>query len=184
MRWLSMELPVVAPERSWGIHRHRLVTTFAQYAHLLRLQEIIDADSSKILKTEIGGDYLVAPDVTVGLSLTNGEILHASVSCKWTIRSDRVQNIRHEAIILTRHRRGRQPHIVAVTAEPLPTRIAAIARGTGEVDGVYHVALDALEGATAIHGSAEQQDTLSELVGQRRLFDLTSLRLVLAELTA
>ena len=43
-----------------------------------------------------------------------------------------------------RHRRGRQPHLVTVTAEPLPTRLASIARGTGEVDAVYHIAFDAL----------------------------------------
>lgn len=181
MRWLSTALPLAAPERSWRVHRHRLVTDFAQYAHLLRLQEIIDADSTKTLKTEIGSDYLVAPDVTVGLSLADGEILHASVSCKWTIRSDRVQNIRHEAVILTRHRRGRQPHIVGVTAEPLPTRIASIARGTGEVDGIYHVALPALANAVDALGSAEQREVLEELMGQNRLFDLTALARTLAE---
>lgn len=49
--------------------------------------------------------------------------------------------IRHEGVILARSRRGREPHIVTVTAEPLPSRLAAIACGTGEVDAVYHVAL-------------------------------------------
>ncbi len=183
MTWLSSELPGIAPGRVWGVHRDRLITAYAQYAHLFRLQEIIDTDTTKTLKAEIGSDYMVAPDVTVGLSLGDGELLHASVSCKWTIRSDRVQNIRHEAVILTRHRRGRQPHIVAVTAEPLPTRIAAIARGTGEVDGVYHVALEGLKAGTALHGTSEQKDVLDELVGQHRLFDLTALPFVLAELS-
>lgn len=182
--WLTIELPVIAPNRPWGVHRHRQVTAFAQYAHLLRLQSIIDTDETKTLKAEIGSDYMVAPDVTVGLTVGDEEILHASVSCKWTIRSDRVQNIRHEAVILTRHRRGRQPHIVAVTAEPLPTRIAAIARGTGEVDGVYHAALFALQAGTALHGTSEQKDVLDELVSQHRLFDLTALPRVLAELQA
>lgn len=50
-------------------------------------------------------------------------ILHASVSCKWTIRSDRSQNTRTEALNLIRNRKGNLPHIAAVTAEPLPTRI-------------------------------------------------------------
>lgn len=36
------------------------------------------------------------------------------------------------------------PHIVAVTAEPLPSRIAAIALGTGDIDCVYHFALTEL----------------------------------------
>lgn len=58
-------------------------------------------------------------------------ILHASVSCKWTIRSDRSQNTRTEALNLIRNRKGNLPHIVAVTAEPLPSRIAALALGRG-----------------------------------------------------
>ena len=179
--WLRGELPLLAPGRSWRVERHRPVSQFSQYAHLARLQALIDNDASKTLKSEIGSDYLIEPDVTVGLALSVGESLHASVSCKWSIRSDRVQNIRHEAIILTRHRRGRQPHIVAVTAEPLPTRLASIARGTGEVDGVYHVALDQLIVATDAHGTREQKDVLEELIGQSRLFDLARLPLVLAD---
>ena len=58
--------------------------------------------------------------------------LHASISCKWTIRSDRSQNTRTEALNLIRNRKGPLPHIVAVTAEPLPTRIASLALGTGK----------------------------------------------------
>lgn len=180
-RWLTSELAVRAPGRVWKVDRRRLVTEFMQYAHLARLQHLIDADQSRTLRVEIGGDYLIRPDVTVGLELPVGETLHASASCKWTIRSDRVQNIRHEAIILTRHRRGRQPHIVAVTAEPLPSRIAAIARGTGEVDGVYHVALEYLQAATDLYGTLEQQQILRELTEQNRLFDLTILPIVLTD---
>lgn len=179
--WLSTELPRLAPGRTWSVRRHRLVSEFVQYAHLARLQHLIDSDQTRTLRSEIGSDYLVDPDVTVGLSVPIGEVLHASVSCKWTIRSDRVQNIRHEAVILTRHRRARQPHIAAVTAEPLATRIAAIARGTGEVDGVYHVALPALVAATRSEGSPEQNEVLDELVGQNRLFDLGQLPVVLAD---
>nr|VFJ54121.1 MAG: NgoMIV restriction enzyme [Candidatus Kentron sp. DK] len=55
--------------------------------------------------------------------------LHASISCKWTIRSDRSQNTRTEALNLIRNRKGPLPHIVAVTAEPLPMRIASLALG-------------------------------------------------------
>ncbi len=129
----------------------------------------------------MGTDYLIKPDVTVALE-NFGELpfLHAAVSCKWTIRSDRVQNIRHESVLLTRLRRGRQPHIVSVTAEPLPTRLAAIARGTGEVDAVYHATLDPLVRATDLAGTPEQQDALAEMIEQRRLFDLSALPEVLA----
>lgn len=72
------------------------------------------------------------------------DILHANVSCKWTFRSDRAQNIRTEAVALMRHRKGPMPHMVVATAEPLPSRLRSIAIGTGEVDCVYHIALPEL----------------------------------------
>jgi hypothetical protein len=124
---------------------------------------------------EIGRDYVIRPDVTVGIRRGEALFLHAAISCKWTIRSDRVQNVRHEAVILTRHRRGRQPHIVVVTAEPLPSRLAAIARGTGEIDAVYHIAFEELLGATTSKGSAGEKEVLAELVEQKRLVDFTRL---------
>ena len=100
-----------------------------------------------------GMDYLIKPDVTVSLARVRTASglppLHAAISCKWTIRSDRVQNIRHECLQMIRHRRGRQPHLVTVTAEPLPSRLASIARGTGEVDAVYHIAYDAMAASVA-----------------------------------
>ena len=136
-------------------------------------------------RVEIGRDYTISPDVWVGIAapVESERVLrlHAAVPCKWTIRSDRVQNIRHEAVIMMRHRRGRLPHIVAVTAEPLPTRIAAIARGTGEIDAVYHVHLPALREAVSAAGRGEQNETFAELVEQHRLFDLGDLPRVLAD---
>lgn len=177
--WLAAELAALAPHRQWEVDHKRVVSDFAQYEHLARLQAIIRADETNTLKAEIGEDYIIRPDVTVGLDIDGRQLLHASVSCKWTGRSDRLQNVRHEAVILTRHRRGRQPHIVVVTAEPLPTRIAAVARGTGEIDGVYHVALHQLRVAVEVHGSAEQRAVLDELTGQQRLFDLCALPQVL-----
>ena len=188
--YLSEELPRRTAERDWVVERKALISDFEQYAHLSTLQRIIHEDETRMLATEIGGDYLIKPDVTVGFTTSEGhKFLHASVSCKWTIRSDRVQNIRHEAVILTRHRRGRQPHIVAVTAEPLPTRLAAIARGTGEVDAVYHIVLDELaEAVEAVVGNASkrqrsrlqiQSDTLAELRSQGRLRSFADLTDVL-----
>ena len=70
---------------------------------------------------------------------------------------------------MIRHRRGRQPHLVTVTAEPLPSRLASIARGTGEVDAVYHVALEALAAAVDADGNDEQIDAWNECIGQKRL---------------
>jgi hypothetical protein len=169
-------LQQLAPERPWVVTRRRVVSDFDQYRHLATLQALIDQDGTGTLSVEIGRDYLIRPDVTVGLDRGWEEpFLHASISCKWTIRSDRVQNIRHEGIVLTRHRRGRQPHIVTVTPEPLPTRLAAIARGTGEVDAVYHLMLDELVAATEAVGTAEQAIVLDELVSQRRLLSFDQL---------
>jgi hypothetical protein len=155
------------------------ITAFAQYRHLAALNELVAANP--VLRVELGRDYLIAPDVTVGIPFEgDGQFMHAAVSAKWTIRSDRVQNIRHEAVIMIRSRRGRLPHIAAVTAEPMPTRLASIARGTGEIDAVYHVAFtELLEAVTAV-GTDEQRRTLDELVSQRRLFPLARLPEVLA----
>lgn len=181
---LENELPLIAPDRPWvvfGKDGKKQISDFLQYEHLGRLKTVMDADETGLLRVEIGADYLISPDVTVGLSIGAGfPFLHAAVSCKWTIRSDRVQNIRHEGTILTRHRRGRQPHIVAVTAEPLPSRLAAIARGTGEVDAVYHIALRELQKAVAAYDNLEQLECLGELLDQGRLRDFQDLAPTLA----
>lgn len=49
-------------------------------------------------------------------------ILRASVSAKYTMRSDRAQNSRTEALNLIYNRKGHLPHIVVATAEPMPNR--------------------------------------------------------------
>jgi len=175
LAYIEAELPKLAPDRAWLFFRGKKVTDFAQYEHLAQIQKIIKEDESKTLGVEIGRDYVIKPDVTVGVKTDRSLLLHAAVSCKWTIRSDRVQNIRHEAVILTRHRRGRQPHIVAVTAEPLPSRLASIARGTGEIDAVYHIAFEEILDAVTDVGTHGEQEVLAELVEQDRLLDFTAL---------
>jgi hypothetical protein len=107
-------------------------------------------------------------------------ILHASISCKWTIRSDRVQNTRTEALNLFRNRKGNAPHIVAVTLEPLPSRLASIAMGTGDVDCTYHGALYELLESVSESGNSEPLDTLRILVEGRRLRDISDLPFDLA----
>ncbi len=102
-------------------------------------------------------------------------ILHASISCKWTIRSDRSQNTRTEALNLIRNRKGNTPHIVAVTAEPLPTRIASIAMGTGDIDCVYHMALYELIETAKESEFEDQYDMLKTLIDGRRLRDISDL---------
>ncbi len=107
-------------------------------------------------------------------------ILHASVSCKWTIRSDRSQNTRTEALNLIRNRKGNLPHIVAVTAEPLPSRIAALALGTGDLDCVYHFALTELTEAVRQVDNQDQLEMLEVMVDGRRLRDISDLPFDLA----
>lgn len=108
-------------------------------------------------------------------------ILHASISCKWTIRSDRSQNARTEALNLMRNRAGTIPHICTITAEPLPTRIQSIASGTGDIDAVYHFALHELKrtvatiAASGNAGMYDQLDILNALINGKRLRDISDL---------
>lgn len=176
-RHLSEALPTAVGGAPATVSRRAPITQFSQYEHLAQLERLIKADRTMTLRASIGTDYVIKPDVTVGLDLGRGEppYLHAAIPCKWTLRSDRAQNVRHEAVILIRHRRGRLPHIAPVTAEPLPTRLASLARGTAEVDALYHVALDELRTACEAVGSREQLEVLDELTTHNRLRDLSEL---------
>jgi NgoMIV restriction enzyme len=183
------------------------IAVFDQFDHLAELQEFLRAHRE--LETALGSDYLVTPDIVIGrnsvdddeinaleelisgsdavarltpLRSANGRrpILHASISCKWTMRSDRAQNTRTEALNLIRNRKGRTPHIAAVTLEPLPSRLASIAMGTGDVDCTYHAALDELLVAVADSDFSDAYDLLQTLVKGRRLRDISDLPLDLA----
>lgn len=128
------------PETEWSVTRNAKIWDFSQYSHIKDLREA--AAKYPDVKEVIGGDYLIDPDVTVGVPGHYGESLRAVISCKWTIRSDRAQNVRHEFNSLIKSRRGRAPHLVAVTAEPLPSRLSSLTQGMGEIDAVYHVAYE------------------------------------------
>lgn len=108
------------------------------------------------------------------------EILHASISCKFTMRSDRAQNTRTEALNLLRNRKGRSPHIVAVTAEPTPSRISSLALGTGDVDCVYHFALYELRDILERGPWEDAFDQLNIMIEGKRLRDISDLPLDLA----
>lgn len=169
---LEKSLPIIDSSRTWHVDHKKVIADFSQYAHLGNLRKVVA--KNPVLSADLGLDYLIKPDVTVGIAQGPPPVgaslfLHAAISCKWTIRSDRVQNVRHEFLQMIRHRRGRLPHLVTVTAEPMPSRIAAIARGTGEVDAVYHIALDALQDAVRDVGSDQQKRDLSESIRQGRL---------------
>lgn len=181
------------------VEKGQQISMFEQYAHLEELR--ILANASKELKTLLGTDYLIKPDVVVvrlpeedatintNALLVDGSVstrtslrkangakasLHASISCKLTIRSDRVQNTRSEALNLIRNRKGRVPHVVAVTAEPLPSRIAAIALGTGDIDCVYHFALTELVEVLA-EQKRETLDLVQTMIDGQRLRDIADL---------
>ena len=102
-RVMADRLSHLDPSRDWDVGS-REITQFAQYAHLARIKEIAEHDPT--LRSSLGTDYLIKPDITIGIATGARRHLHAAVSCKWTIRSDRVQNIRHEGVVLTRHRRA------------------------------------------------------------------------------
>ena len=178
---------------------------FAQYEHLAYLNTLTTQNAQ--LAAALGNDYLVAPDVVVYRNLyedseinamqhivddkickmadirkSNGgkPILHASVSAKYTMRSDRAQNSRTEALNLIRNRKGHLPHIVVVTAEPMPNRLASLALGTGDIDCVYHFALYELIRAVKEVGSEDALETLETLVQGKRLKDISDLPLDLS----
>jgi hypothetical protein len=111
---------------------------------------------------------------------SSAKILHASISCKWTIRSDRAQNTRTEALNLIRNRKGPLPHVVAVTAEPTPHRLASLALGTGDLDCVYHFALHELIETTHDLRLEDAHEEIQMMVTGRRLRDISDLPFDLA----
>ncbi len=180
------------------------ITAFDQYEHLGLLAQVLE-DNKQLATALGGDCLVTPDIVIGRMPITDGEInrgatvvqekdaiatqtplricnspdpkpiLHASVSCKWTIRSDRSQNTRTEALNLIRNRKGNTPHIVAVTAEPMPTRIASLAMGTGDIDCVYHMALPELMHALQESGRDDQEEILDTLVEGRRLRDIADL---------
>jgi hypothetical protein len=67
-----------------------------------------------------------------------------------------------------------------VTAEPLPSRIASIALGTGDIDRVYHFALYELMAAVREANLGDSSEMLRIMVDGKRLRDISDLPLDLA----
>jgi hypothetical protein len=194
----------------WGIQQiggreRTVIARYEQYAHLIALEKAAKKDPE--LAASLGNDYTITPDIVVVRGLESDEsinvnevlvdgfvsrlaslreingglpLLHASISCKWTIRSDRVQNARSEALNLIRNRKGRLPHIVVVTGEPLPSRLSAIALGTGDIDCVYHFALPELISSVEELRLEDTLESLKIMVQGKRLKDISDLPLDLA----
>ncbi len=77
--------------------------------------------------------------------------------------------------MLIRNRKGHTPHIAVITAEPLPTRIASLALGTGDIDCVYHMALPELLQAIEEKANEDQAEMAHTLVENCRLRDISDL---------
>lgn len=189
----------------WKISVHDSIADFDQYRHLRELAKMVD--ENKLLKTALG-DYVISPDIIIAryplsdeeinrdvLLLDNTDLsgytplraannssllLHASISCKWTLRSDRSQNARTEGLNLIRNRKGHTPHIAIVTGEPVPSRIASLALGTGDIDCVYHFALHELIESVRQVGDETTTELLEMMTDGRRLRDISDLPFDLA----
>ncbi|PWR00920.1 restriction endonuclease [Meridianimarinicoccus roseus] len=178
------------------------IAQFDQYAHLDDLEAI--ARANREIATALGSDYLIKPDILISrhpvpdtvlnaherlvddgagrlssLRSRNNAMstLHASISCKWTLRSDRAQNARSEGLNLVRNRKGRLPHIAVITAEPAPARLASLALGTGDIDCIYHFALYELRAALEAQHRDDTLDLLDMMVDGKRLRDISDLPL-------
>jgi hypothetical protein len=178
------------------------ISGFEQYRHLHELKEL--SVQHPDLATALGNEYAIAPDIIISREPFEDEeinqydhlvdnrvsqltpfrkanndtsLLLASISCKWTLRSDRAQNARSEALNLIRNRKGRCPHIMVVTAEPTPSRIASLALGTGDLDCVYHFALKELREAIQESDNDEALQLLDIMINGKRLRDIADLPL-------
>jgi len=186
--------------------RNRLeIARYEQYAHLVALDRAAKSDPE--LAAALGSDYMITPDIVISrgteddASINSNErlvdrsvtnlaslrtriggmpLLHASISCKWTIRSDRAQNARSEGLNLVRLRKGHLPHVMVVTGEPTPNRLASIALGTGDIDCVYHFALYELQATLKTLKMEDAADLLAVMVNGKRLKDISDLPLDLA----
>ena len=132
--WLPLVLMLTSLLKS----RHPTPLKYEQYSHLGDVKAAISvlAKTHPKLAASLGGDYTVSPDVVIirhpepdenintdALLVDDSisrmtvlrdknhllSVLHASISCKWTLRSDRAQNARTQALNLMRHRKVHFP---------------------------------------------------------------------------
>jgi hypothetical protein len=189
-------------ENVGGSRAEYQISKYEPYTHLADLATAIENDRN--LASVLGNSYEISPDVLIlrkpepdtvinrdrelvdadsgrraVIRMANQErpIVHAIVSCKWTLRSDRAQNARSEALNVIRNRKGRTPHIAVVTGEPSPSRLASLALGTGDIDTVYHFALPELIKAVEDTQNDEAISMLRTLVAGKRLRDISDLPL-------
>ena len=167
-------------------------SSFAQYEHLEYLSLLTKSDAR--LAASMGNDYMVAPDVVIyretetdDMINEKTDIIDDSVCNLADIRKSngglpilRAQNSRTEALGLIRNRKGHLPHIVVVTGEPMPARLASLALGTGDIDCIYHFALYELIKAVHDTHAEDSIELLNILIQGKRLKDISDLPLDLA----
>ena len=193
----------------WFYSTRYSIPQFNQYEHMEYLNRVQSLHDDPLLASALDDEYIIRPDIIVGRQLiTDEEInrhekvvtddehfadltslraahnsclhLHASISCIWKTHSNRAHSSYIIALDPIRNRKGRLPHIAVVTAEPLPTRLAAIALGTGDVDCVYHFALHEMRAAIEEIDNEDQMDMLDIMIQGKRLRDISDLPFDLA----
>lgn len=193
----------------WLYKINSKISSFEQYSHLAEIAEAIKGNKT-LTSTLGGNYIITPDIVIARLPIPDAEInkfqevvsrdeqtalyspfrsenskkplpiLHASISCKWTLRSDRSQNARTEALNLIRNRKGNLPHVVAVTAEPYLNRLASLTLGTGDLDCVYHFALRELKETIETTNIESEVDFLHMMIEGKRLRDISDLPFDLA----
>lgn len=66
---------------------------------------------------------------------------------------------------------------MVVTGEPLPSRIASLGLGTGDIDCMYHFAFYELIQAVKNTGAEDSIEMLNSLIVSKRLKDISDLSL-------
>lgn len=154
------------------------------------------------LEPTLDNNYSIAPDIIVYRKIESGSISnsneyvvdgsnakassfrpsnnekphsYATISCKWSMCCERAQTARSEVLNLTRQHEIPLAHIVAVTAEPTPARIASLALGTPNLDCVYHFALYELVEALDELKDESAAEQLAILIEEKRLKDISDL---------
>ena len=186
---------------------HMAVDAFGRHTTVADVQRVLVADPR--LRIELNHYCVIAPDIIVARRVHHRDLtslgpelaceerniqpgtvshrdaiynylLHAVISCHWTVRGPPDERRSVDVLNLFHNRRGSTPHIMAVTFEPLPARLASLALGTGDLDCMYHVALHELLEAIDEVGSSDHKEAIQSLVQGRRLRDISDLPLDLA----
>jgi len=141
---------------------------------------------SERLKSFMPEESLLKLDITCGSEREGMEpLLHLGLSAKWTLRTDRAQDCFSQGSKLASQRRGPMPHYGVITMEPRPAMLKILADGSGSIDYVYHVDLEALTRAVERVGAEQRKKyprrrwspgvTFDRLMNQGRLRDYSEL---------